>query len=51
MQKHDAEQDLCQLQQQHTALLASAAPEGSSLADLLQLQSQLAATNEMCKKV
>lgn len=50
-QKHDAEKDLCQLQQKHTTVLASATAGGSSLADLLRLQSQLAAVNELCKKV
>lgn len=50
-QKRDAEEGLCQLQQQHTTLLASAEAEGSSVAELLRLQSQLAAANELCKRV
>lgn len=50
-QKHDAEEDLCQMQQQHTTLMASATAEGRSVANLLHLQSQLAAASELCKKV
>ncbi|KAL3150462.1 hypothetical protein ABBQ32_000288 [Trebouxia sp. C0010 RCD-2024] len=39
-QKHHAEQRLSQLHQQHTTLLASATAEGTSIAQLLHLQTQ-----------
>lgn len=50
-QKDDAEQHMSQLQQQHTTLLAAATAEGSSIAQLLDLQSQVTAAKELCKKV